>query len=89
MHAISREAVTVLAAACACACAGACAGACAWDGGRVTGEAITASLLVGFAHSSYLDRPDGAVRDHMSASHYYRLSPVFSLISGRKVISFR
>jgi hypothetical protein len=45
----------------------------------VTCEAITASLRVGFAHSSYLNRPDGAVRDHMSASNYTIGYLLFSL----------
>jgi hypothetical protein len=48
-------------------------------GGRVTCEAITASLRVGFAHSSYLNRPDGAVRDHMSPSNYTIGYLLFSL----------
>lgn len=84
MHAVSREAVTVLAAAYACWSLDPDVMCMCMGVGR--SDEATASLRVGFAYLSCLDRPvgGGAPRDHMSVSHYYRsLSPIFFLEAER------
>jgi hypothetical protein len=68
MHAISREAVTVLAAACAYACA--------WGTGDLWGHYCeSASRVCSFV----LPEPAGWRRQgpHVSFKLYYRLSPIF------------